>query len=98
MKTKITVIVIIAIVALLLISCSNPRDIPLIETPQSTCFSAVGYNKESGTLVVRFRESGAEYAYYGVDRDEWNSFRNSDSLGSYFNENIKGEYEYERID
>ena len=47
-------------------------------------------------LIVVFRDSGAEYHYYDVPEDVWESFYDSASLGKYFNANIKGYYEYEK--
>lgn len=65
-------------------------------TPDSTCFSRVGYDSRNNMLIVVFRESGAEYHYFGVPEDVWESFYDSASLGRYFNANIKGYYEYEK--
>lgn len=65
-------------------------------TPDSTCFSRVGYDARNNVLIVVFRESGAEYHYYDVPEDVWESFYDSASLGKYFNQEIKGKYEYEK--
>lgn len=65
-------------------------------TPDSTCFSRVGYDSRNNVLIVVFRDSGAEYHYYDVPEDVWESFYDSASLGKYFNANIKGYYEYEK--
>lgn len=65
-------------------------------TPESTCFSRVGYDSRNKVLIVVFRDSGAEYHYYDVPEDVWESFYDSASLGKYFNANIKGYYEYEK--
>lgn len=65
-------------------------------TPESTCFSRVGYDARNQVLIVVFRDSGAEYHYYDVPEDVWESFYDSASLGRYFNANIKGYYEYEK--
>lgn len=65
-------------------------------TPDSTCFSRVGYDSRNNVLIVVFRDSGAEYHYYDVPEDVWESFYDSASLGKYFNREIKGNYEYEK--
>lgn len=65
-------------------------------TPDSTCFSRVGYDSRNNVLIVVFRDSGAEYHYFDVPEDVWESFYDSTSLGRYFNREIKGNYEYEK--
>lgn len=65
-------------------------------TPESTCFSRVGYDSRNNVLIVVFRDSGAEYHYYDVPEDVWESFYDSTSLGRYFNANIKGNYAYQK--
>lgn len=35
-------------------------------TPESTCFSRVGYVSRNNVLIVVFRDSGAEYHYFDV--------------------------------
>ncbi len=65
-------------------------------TPDSTCFSRVGYDRRNNVLIVVFRDSGAEYHYFGVSEDVWESFYDSTSLGRYFNSYIKGNYAYKK--
>ena len=65
-------------------------------TPDSTCFSRVGYDSRNNVLIVVFRESGAEYQYFDVPEDVWESFYDSASLGRYFNSYIKGNYAYRK--
>ena len=72
-------------------------DVDMLDTPNSTCFSQVGYDSFFDVLVVEFRDSGATYTYTDFSSDEWRSFINADSLGKYFNANIKDEYAYEKI-
>ena len=69
----------------------------LFDTPNSTCFSRIGYIEKSEILVVEFRESGSIYEYSGFTADDWDSFSSADSLGGYFNQKIKGNFPYERI-
>lgn len=65
-------------------------------TPDSTCFSEFGYSEVWNVLAVRFRDSGILYFYFDFPESEWHDFATSDSLGTYFNENIKSFYEYEK--
>lgn len=65
-------------------------------TPESTCFSRVGYDSRNNMLIVVFRDSGAEYHYFDVPEDVWESFYDSASLGRYFNSYIKGNYAYRK--
>lgn len=102
-------IVIALAIALILVSCGTDS-LPEAETisvcerdtwwvfstPDSTCFSKVGYDAGNQVLMVVFRESGVEYHYYGVPEDVWEEFYDSTSLGRYFNAEIKGNYEYAR--
>lgn len=66
-------------------------------TPQSSCFSEIGYDSEWEILVVRFRNSSSTYTYSDFPEGEWSKFVSADSLGRWFNKHIKGQYEYERI-
>ena len=99
----------VLLLALCLASCGTDSQIPqdtltvyesatkwVYNTPESTCFSRVGYDSRNNVLIVVFRDSGAEYHYYDVPEDVWESFYDSESLGKYFNREIKGNYEYEK--
>lgn len=72
-------------------------EITQIETPGSTCFSSIGYDSGTGTLVVTFRDSGASYAYDEVPKSVWNKLKNADSMGGYYNKNIKGQYDCTKL-
>lgn len=67
-----------------------------IETPESTTFTRILYWPYFEELSVEFRSSGAWYIYYDVPVEVWYSFKTADSKGSFFNSEIKGQYEYER--
>lgn len=73
----------------------DPDEVRLYNTPQSTCFSRIGH--KGGCVVVEFRDSGSKYAYYDVPENVWDEFSSAESLGKYYNANIKGKYESERI-
>lgn len=69
-----------------------------MESVDSTCFSEVGYDEENEVLLVRFLESGSLYAYSEISYNLYEDFILSDSLGTYYNSNIKGLYNCERIE
>ncbi len=67
------------------------------DTERSSCFCAVAYSPIFRTLAVEFRDSGAIYYYYDLEPETAEDFFAADSLGRYFNRNIKGRYDYERV-
>ncbi len=74
----------------------SPDDVAMTATPNSSCFSEIGYSAAHETLVVRFRGSGQRYSYSGVTASVWEAFRSADSLGRYYNTKIKGFYACEK--
>ena len=72
------------------------EDVEMIATPDSSCFSEVGYSEAFETLVVTFRGSGKTYCYTSFTPADWTAFRAADSLGSYYNKNIKGNFPCEK--
>ena len=70
----------------------SPDDVAMTATPNSSCFSEVGYSDAFETLVVRFRDSGKRYCYSDVPASVWAAFWAADSLGRYYNTSIKGKY------
>ena len=67
-----------------------------IQTPESSCFSRIGYCEDTYEMQLTFRTTG-DYLYFGVPPEEWKGLVNADSKGNYFNANIKGNYDYERL-
>ncbi len=70
----------------------------LFETPDSTCFEYIGYDESTGLLCVVFRETWMMYYYENVPYDLWIDFINAPSLGKFYNEYIKPEYDYVQKD
>lgn len=68
------------------------------DTPNSSCFSQVGYDTDEERLIVEFRETKAVYEYTGFSAADWDAFISADSLGTYFNKYIKGNYTFSRVD
>ena len=69
----------------------------MVGTPNSTCFSAVGYDEEREILFVQFRDSGSVYSYDDVPQDIYDELFSAYSMGGYYNENIKGSYTAHRL-
>ncbi|MHC5597574.1 MAG: KTSC domain-containing protein [Nostoc sp.] len=63
----------------------------------SSMAMAVGYDRNEQILQVEF-QSGSVYQYLGVDEDTWEDLHSSDSIGSFFNQEIKGRYDCDRLD
>jgi len=68
-----------------------------LQTPESTCFTVISYCEATQELQVQFRESGAWYAYYDFEPEMWEDFKNAYSKGGFFNDYIKGNYEYKSL-
>ncbi|MEH2065996.1 MAG: KTSC domain-containing protein [Nostoc sp.] len=70
--------------------------IPMLPVISSMAM-AVGYDRNEKILQVEF-QSGSVYQYLGVDEDTWEDLHSSDSIGSFFNQEIKGRYDCDRLD
>lgn len=66
------------------------------EEISSSSISRAKYDVETKTLEIQFT-GGAIYSYTDVDEDEYASLVNAASPGSYFHENIKGNYNDRRV-
>lgn len=62
----------------------------------SSVFSKVGYMEDEEILVVVFHSTGP-YLYKDVPYSVWEEFLNADSVGTYYNDHIKGTYDCEKI-
>ncbi|MEH2439496.1 KTSC domain-containing protein [Nostoc sp.] len=75
-----------------------PYEEPIAMLPVSSSMAiAVGYDRDEQILQVEF-QSGSVYQYLGVDEDTWEDLHTSDSVGSFFNQEIKGRYDCDRLD
>ncbi len=70
----------------------------LLEYVDSSCFDSVGYDDYEEILYVKFLNSGSVYAYYGVPYGEYEELVYADSIGGYYNDHIKGQYDSERLE
>lgn len=76
-----------------------------LDSIKSSQIEAVGYDAESQTLAIQFKGKGdalgSVYHYNNFTADDWQAFRDAESIGSYFYKNIKpfkDKYPYVRID
>lgn len=69
----------------------------VVFTPESTAFLEISYVPYFRELRVQFRNSGACYVYYDFCYGTWIRFKNAESKGEFFNEYIKGAYEYDKV-
>jgi hypothetical protein len=63
---------------------------------ESSNVEAIGYDKESETLQVEFKNGGI-YQYFDVPQHIFQEFHNADSIGKYLAYNIKGNYRYSKV-
>lgn len=77
---------------------TDMTDVEWQQTPESDCFSEIAYNEHSKVLYVRFRDSGAAYAYFRFPEESWSFFHDDDSLGAYYNDQIKRVYDCAMIE
>lgn len=71
---------------------------PIAMLPMSSSMAAsIGYDKNEQILQVEFH-NGAVYQYSGVEADTWSDLHDAESVGRYYNYQIKGKYECDRVD
>lgn len=63
----------------------------------STSVSAIGYEARRARLLVKFRSSGAVYAYHDVPRQVLEELEQASSKGRYVNHENEGRYRYEQV-
>ena len=62
----------------------------------SSMLASVGYDEKKQILEVEFNHGGI-YEYYEVEKEIYDDLMNSDSLGRYFINHIKGDYDYGKV-
>lgn len=70
---------------------SGPNTPASMEPTQSGMIARHGYVPETQTAVIEFN-NGKVYDYKGVPKEMYDNFRNAESQGSYFAQNLKGRY------
>ncbi|WP_280695529.1 KTSC domain-containing protein [Kitasatospora sp. GP82] len=62
----------------------------------SSCLRSVGYDAEEHVLEIEFVTSTV-YRYTAVPRRVHRALLAADSLGRYFNREVRGRYEYRKV-
>jgi hypothetical protein len=62
----------------------------------SSNVASLGYDSGNQTLEVEFN-NGDIYQYHDVPEHTYNDLLNASSVGVYLNQNVKGNYSYEKI-
>ena len=62
----------------------------------SSSIRSVGYDRDEAALEIEF-QSGGVYRYADVSPETYEGLLGASSHGSYFHENIRGQYDYRRI-
>lgn len=70
---------------------------------KSSQIDEIGHDAETSTLFIRFKAKpgqakGALYSYSDFDSDAYINFATAESIGSYFYKNIKGKYNFAKVD
>ena len=63
----------------------------------SSAIKAIGYDPKPKVLEVMFL-SGRIYRYFHVPPERYDALRKAESVGAYLNREIKGRYDYERVE
>ena len=63
---------------------------------ESSNIEAVGYDGDSSTLQVEFKNGGT-YQYFDVPEHIFEGLRDADSVGRYLASVIKGSYRYSKV-
>ena len=67
-----------------------------LNLPESSIIDEMEYNVNSKYLTVRFK-TNREYLYYNVPEDVVREMCKAKSVGSFFRENIRDQYETEEV-
>ncbi|MBT6646914.1 MAG: KTSC domain-containing protein [Thaumarchaeota archaeon] len=74
----------------------SPKSILTHKKVNSTNIESVGYNEDKRTLEILFRGSGV-YTYFDVSKNVYQELVTSDSVGTYFHQNILNKFKYEKV-
>jgi hypothetical protein len=64
-----------------------------MESVDSSNIREIGYDEAEKTLGIIFH-SGILYHYFEVTPETFEEFKTADSLGKYFNANIRNQYDF----
>jgi hypothetical protein len=74
----------------------SPPEVEMLPVCSSMA-AQIGYDADREILQIEFN-SGAVYQYAEVDPHTWEDLQSSDSIGSFYNEEIKGYYPSTKLD
>lgn len=66
------------------------------QSVESSNILSVGYKEDTQTLEVEFK-GGTVYQYSDVPKTEYENLINAVSVGSYFHQNIKNNFSFNKI-
>jgi KTSC domain-containing protein len=69
----------------------------ILETVESDVIHAIGYDEDIHLLELIFND-GRIYQYRNVPPELYKGLKQADSKGQYFQENIRGEFQYWQYD
>ena len=67
------------------------------QSVESSNLRSVGYDEFLFVLEIEFK-SGAVYRYYGVPSEVHDELINAESVGKYFNANVKSKYNFLKVE
>ena len=67
------------------------------EYVESRMMTSIGYDRDSATLEIEFKNNSQVWQYYGVAEQVYFELKYSDSKGRFFHDNIKGHYQENRV-
>jgi hypothetical protein len=65
---------------------------------ESAALQSIGYNHDSETLELEFRDNGGIWQYYNFPVRMYKKFLKSESLGNFFVTKIKNKYREARVE
>jgi len=68
------------------------------DTKASSNVHSIGYDERESTLFIRFRDGMKLYRYEHVPKTAWEAFQRAGSVGTFFQEEIKGYFKYQRVE
>ena len=67
----------------------------VVKSVDSSAANSIGYDPEHNVLQFEFN-NGAIYQYEGVNAETWEALQSSNSVGKFYNREIKGSYRSHR--
>lgn len=64
---------------------------------ESSALESIGYDAESQTLELEFRDNGGVWQYFNFKPSTFRRFTNAGSLGRFFVKKIKGKFREQRV-